>query len=89
MAIAYIITIAAALVVIARLITFRRHGRYRPGVAFTAWLIIVATTCAAIFGPPPSEAARWLIAFAMVALAIALIRTGGNVAHLISPLRRQ
>lgn len=89
MAIAYIITIAAALVVIARLITFRRHGRYRPGVAFTAWLIIVATTCAAIFGPPPSDAARWLIAAAMVVLAIALIRTGGNVAHLIRPLRRQ
>lgn len=90
MSITYLITVTAALVVIARLITFRRRaGRYRPGVAFTAWLIIVATTCAAIFGPPPSEAARWLIAAAMVALAVGLIRTSGNVAHLIRPLRRQ
>tara|TARA_R110002012_G_scaffold321621_2_gene550190 strand:- start:22787 stop:23059 length:273 start_codon:yes stop_codon:yes gene_type:complete len=90
MSITYIITIAAALVVIARLLTFRRRaGRYRPGVALAAWLIIVATTCAAIFGPPPSDPARWLIAAAMVALAVGLIRTGGNVAHLIRPLRRQ
>jgi hypothetical protein len=90
MSITYLVTIAAALVVIARLLAFRRRaGRYRPGVALTAWLIIVATTCAVIFGPPPSENGRLIIAALMVALAIALIRTGGNVAHLIRPLRRQ
>ncbi|MDN3562106.1 phage holin family protein [Vreelandella neptunia] len=89
MNLAYAITIAAALVVVARLLTFRRRGRYRPGVAITAWLIIVAMPVAAVYGPPVPELARWLIAAAMVALAIALIRTGGNVAHLIRPLRRQ
>lgn len=89
MSIAYLITLAAALVVIARLLTFRRRaGRYRPGVALLAWMIIVATTCVAIFGPPPSFAGRWIINAVMIALAIGLIRTGGNVAHLIRPLRR-
>ena len=90
MSITYLITITAALVIIARLITFRRQGgRYRPGVSFAAWLIIVAMPVAAVYGPPVPELARWLIAAAMVALAVALIRTGGNVAHLIRPLRRQ
>lgn len=90
MTLTYIITYAAALVVVARLITFRREGgRYRPGVSFAAWLIIVAMPIAAVYGPPVPELARWLIALAMVALAIGLIRTGGNVAHLIRPLRRQ
>lgn len=89
MSIAYLITIAAALVVITRLLTFRRRdGRYRPGISLVAWLIIVAATCVAIFGPPPSFAGRWVINAAMIALAIGLIRTGGNVAHLIRPLRR-
>lgn len=88
MSLAYAITIAAALVVIARLLTFRRRGRYRPGVSLTAWLIIVLATVLTVFGPPPSHTARWLIALAMVALAIGLIRTGGNVAHLIRPLKR-
>ncbi|MGQ7261206.1 phage holin family protein [Vreelandella sp. V005] len=90
MSITYLITIAAALVVIARLLTFRRRaGRYRPGIALAAWLIIVVTTCAVIFGPPTNENGRLIIAAAMVALAVGLIRTGGNVAHLIRPLRRQ
>ena len=90
MTLTYIITYAAALVVVARLITFRREGgRYHPGVSFAAWLIIVAMPIAAVYGPPVPELARWLIALAMVALAIGLIRTGGNVAHLIRPLRRQ
>lgn len=87
--IAYAITIAAALVVVARLLTFRRHGRYRPGVSVAAWLIIVLATVLTVFGPPSSDAAGWIIAAAMVALAVGLIRTGGNVAHLIRPLRRQ
>ncbi|MGP9500277.1 phage holin family protein [Halomonas sp. AOP43-D1-4] len=90
MSITYLITIAASLVVIGRLLTFRRlDGRYRPGISLVAWLIIVAATCIAIFGPPPSIAGRWIISAAMVALAIGLIRTGGNVAHLFRPLRRQ
>lgn len=90
MPITYLITITAALVVIARLLTFRRRaGRYRPGVAVAAWLIIVVTTCAAFLATPSSDVARWLIALAIVALAIGLIRTGGNVAHLIRPHRRQ
>ena len=89
MSLAYAITIAAALVVVARLLTFHRRGRYRPGVSLAAWLIIVLATVLAVLGPPPSDAARWLIALGMVALAIGLVRTGGNVAHLIRPLRRQ
>lgn len=89
MSLAYAITIAAALVVVARLLTFRRRGRYRPGVSLAAWLIIVLATVLTVLGPPPSDTVRWLIALAMVALAIGLIRTGGNVAHLIRPLRRQ
>lgn len=88
MNLAYAITIAAALVVVVRLLTFRRRGRYRPGVSLIAWLIIVLATVLTVFGPPPSDAARWIIALAMVALAISLIRTGGNVAHLIRPLKR-
>lgn len=89
MNLAYAITIAAALVIVARLLTFRRRGRYRPGVSLAAWLIIVLATVLTVFGPPPSDAVRWLIALAMVVLAIGLVRTGGNVAHLIRPLRRQ
>ncbi|WP_447555698.1 phage holin family protein [Vreelandella sp. EE22] len=89
MSITYLITITAALVVVIRLLTFRRRdGRYRPGIALAAWLIVVATTCLAIFGPAPGDPARWIIAMTLVALAIGLLRTGGNVAHLIRPLRR-
>jgi len=84
------ITLAAALVILARLLTFRRRAaRYRPGVALLSWLLVVLTTCLAVFGAPPNDVVRWLIAAALVALAIGLIRTGGNVAHLIRPLRRQ
>lgn len=89
MTITYIITIAAALTIVARLLTFRRRtGRYRPGVALLAWMIIVITTAIAIFGLPTDTVARWLIAIAMVALAIGLIRTGGNVAHLFRTRRQ-
>lgn len=89
MTVAYAITVAAAFVIVARLLTFRRRaGRYRPGVAVLAWVIIVAATIVAIFGLPPAPIARWLIAAAMVALAVGLIRTGGNVAHLIRPIWR-
>ncbi|MFI2817920.1 phage holin family protein [Vreelandella piezotolerans] len=84
------ITLAAALVILARLLTFRRRtARYRPGIALLSWLLVVATTYLAVMGSPSHDAVRWVIAITLVALAIGLIRTGGNVAHLIRPLKRQ
>lgn len=82
MNVAEAIAAAAALVIIARLITFRRRGRYRPGVAVGAWLIVVAATCVLFFGLPPLPAARAIITAALVMLAAELIIHGGNVAHL-------
>lgn len=77
------IAAAAALVIIARLITFRRRGRYRPGIALGAWLLVVAATCVLFFGLPPLPAARAIITAALVMLAAELMINGGNVAHLV------
>lgn len=74
---------AAALVVIARLLTFRRHGRYRPGVAFSAWLVVVGATWVLFFGLPALLPARIAITVTLIALAVELINSGGNLAHLV------
>lgn len=76
------IAAAAAIIIITRLISFRRRGRYRPGVALAAWLIIVAATCALFFGLPAEPITRALVAIGLTWLAVELINTGGNVAHL-------
>lgn len=78
-----LITVLAALVIIARLLTYHRGAsRHRPGIALVAWVLIVIATCIAFYGPPPGELVRPITTIAMVWLAIALVHTGGNVARL-------
>lgn len=78
-----VITVLAAIVIIARLLTYHRGaGRHRPGVALVAWLLIVIATCVAFYGPPPGDMIGPITTIGMAWLALALIRTGGNVARL-------
>lgn len=86
MTVSGIITLIAALVVILRLLTYRRRGsRYRPGISVIAWLYIVGCTevIAEILttGAPRDT---WG-AILLPVLAVMLLFTGGNIAHLLRP----
>ena len=86
---AELIIVGATLVIIVRLLTFRRRGqRVRRGISVAAWLIISASAWLIVRIVTAGHPYAWWFALAMVLLAIGLIRTGGNVAHLIRPLKR-
>ncbi|WP_181872779.1 phage holin family protein [Billgrantia montanilacus] len=91
MTIAELVTVIAALVIIARIITFRRNGsRYRPGVAFLAWLAVAACTWIAVRIIAAGEPEAWWLALVLAALAALVLRCRGNLAHIFShrPRRR-
>jgi hypothetical protein len=74
----------ACLVIVLRLVTFRRGAsRHRHGVAWMAWLMIVASTATAVkllcgIRPPPGP----LEALLTTAIAVLLLIHRGNLAHL-------
>lgn len=85
---------AAALVIIVRLLTFRRRGgRHRQGVALVAWLVACANVALIIKLPElvlPTPVTV-LLALFLITFAILLLHTGGNLAHLLRtflPYRR-
>jgi hypothetical protein len=79
------IQLVACLVIIWRLLMFRRGAsRHRHGVAWLAWLLLVACTMTAVkllFGvrppPGPPEAIITLL------IAIHVLAHRGNLAHLV------
>ena len=79
----------ACLVIVLRLLTFRRgHSRHRHAIAWASWLLVVACTTTAVklvcgIRPPPGP---WE-ALLTVALAILLIVHRGNLAHVLRAAR--
>lgn len=75
----------ACLAIVLRLITFRRGpSRHRHGVAWGAWLLIVACTTTAVkllcgIRPPPG---RWEALLTMT-IAVLVVIHRGNLAHLL------
>lgn len=89
MTIAELVTVIAALVIIARILTFRRNGsRYRPGVAFLAWLAVVTCTVIVVRIIAAGEPEAWWLALLLATTAALVLRAGGNLAHLFRPRRR-
>ncbi|WP_413615757.1 phage holin family protein [Halomonas cupida] len=83
MIIAQLLAVIATLVIIVRLLTFRRRGcRYRPAVAFTAWGVI-ALSAATLERLLTGSAGAWWLTGLLVTIAILVIRSGGNVADLL------
>lgn len=89
MSITYIITLIAAAIIITRLLTYRRRGRYRPAIAIITWLLIATVTIISAQGPTECNLTATAIALTLATLAISLLRTRGDVAHLLRPLKRQ
>nr|WP_300999733.1 phage holin family protein [Halomonas sp.] len=84
------VTVIAALVIIARILTFRRNGsRYRPGVSLIAWLAVAACTWIAVRIIAAGEPEAWWLALLLAGTAALVLRAGGNLAHLFSTRRRQ
>ena len=70
MTVSGIVTLIAALVIILRLLTYRRRGsRYRPGIGVAAWASIAA--CSTVGGGVPS------LGMAAVAVGTAVLVLGG------------
>lgn len=85
-----IITVAAALVICLRLLTFRRGGhRVRRSISCAAWLLIVGAGSVGIRTlagtAPPAD---WGTALVFVILAGMLVRGGGNLANVTHCRRR-
>lgn len=89
MTITELVTVLAALTIIARILTFRRNGsRYRPGVALLAWLLVTACTWIAVRIIAAGEPEAWWLALLLATIAALVLRAGGNLAHLFRPRRR-
>jgi hypothetical protein len=79
----------ACLVIVLRLITFRRGAsRHRHGMAWLAWATIVVCTATAVklmcgIRPPPGP----LEALLTVVLAVGVLIHRGNLAHLLRASR--
>ncbi|HKT28795.1 phage holin family protein [Dyella sp.] len=80
-----LLQLMACLVIVLRLLTFRRgHSRHRHAIAWASWLLVVACTTTAVkllcgIRPPPGP----LEALLTVALAILLVIHRGNLAHVL------
>jgi hypothetical protein len=80
-----LVQLVACLVIVLRLLTFRRGvSRHRHGIAWIAWVLIVACTATAVklvcgIRPPPGP---WE-ALLTLAIAIGLLIHRGNLAHLL------
>lgn len=86
MSTADVVSLMAALVIIVRLLTYRRRGsRYRPAVSLTAWGCIAGCTlfvARLLTADTPDTA--WLAPVLVIA-AVWVVATGGNLAHLFRP----
>lgn len=75
----------ACIVIVGRLLTFRRGAsRHRHGVAWMAWLLIVACTATAVklvvgIRPPPGP----LEALLTLGVAVLVLIHRGNLAHVV------
>jgi energy-converting hydrogenase Eha subunit G len=86
-----LIAITAAVVIIVRILTFRRgRSRYRPGVAIAAWCVLAVCTWLAVRLITTGEPDAWWLALVLAGIAALLLRAGGNLAHIFShrPRRR-
>ncbi|WP_416139080.1 phage holin family protein [Halomonas sp. HK25] len=81
-----LLAVIAAVVIIIRIITFRRRGRrYRPGIAVVAWLLVAINTWLAVRILFTGHLDAWWIALLLAVIAASLLRAGGNLAHLLRP----
>lgn len=89
MTIAELVIVGAALVIIVRLLTFRRRGkRIRRGVSVLAWMLISASAWIIARTVTEGHPDAWWFALLMVAIATLVLRADGNLAHLFHPHRR-
>lgn len=86
MSIPSFMTLIAAIVICARLLTFqRRGGRVRRGYSLLAWALIAGSGTMAIrIIAGQACGAGWGIAVVMAVFALLVIRAGGNIAHVIT-----
>lgn len=79
-----LIAVTANVITAARLICYRRgSSRYRPGVAFLAWLLIVCAGGAAIdTAVNGAHVTKWEAGFAVI-IAVLVMRARGNVAAVV------
>ena len=80
-----LVQLVACLLIVLRLLTFRRgNSRHRHGVAWAAWMVIVACTATAVklvvgIRPPPGP----LEALLIVVIAVLVLIHRGNLAHVL------
>jgi hypothetical protein len=80
-----LVQLMACVVIVLRLLTFRRgDARHRHGIAWVAWLLIVAATATAVkllcgIRPPPGP----LEALLTVMIAALVLIHRGNLAHVL------
>ncbi|GAA0586896.1 phage holin family protein [Halomonas salifodinae] len=84
MTIAETTALIATLVIILRLLTYRRRGsRYRPVFGVIAWVAITACTLLAARIVTTGVPAAAGLALVLVAIAALLLRCRGDLAHLL------
>lgn len=82
-----LLAVIAALVIIIRILTFRRRGsRYRPGVSLVAWILVAINTWLAVRILAAGHLDAWWLALLLIVIAVGLLRANGNLAHLLRPL---
>ncbi len=85
--------ILCCIAIVARLIMFNRgQCHYKRHISFIAWLLIVSTGSLAIAlltGITHAQQLPVLLSPALQLLAVLVFRSGGNVAHLFTPIRIQ
>lgn len=75
--------VGAALVIIVRLLTFRRRGqRVRRGISIAAWLFISASAWLIARIVTAGHPDAWWLALFLAGIAALVLRAGGNLAHL-------
>jgi uncharacterized protein YhhL (DUF1145 family) len=80
-----LVQLLACAVIVLRLLTFRRGlSRHRHGIAWVAWLLVVACTATAVklvcgIRPPPGP----LEALLTVVMAVLVLIHRGNLAHVL------
>lgn len=90
MTIVDLVTVTAALIIIGRILTFRRQGRHhRRAVAFIAWLAVAGSTWLAVRIIAAGEPNAWWLALLLATFAVLLLRCRGNIAHLITPRQKR
>lgn len=85
--------ILCCIAIVARLIMFNRGGcHYKLHISFIAWLLVASTgalAIALITGITHAQQLPGLLSTVLLVLAVLVFRSGGNVAHLFTPIRIQ